>query len=232
MSERTDGSMRYFEDGSEPQNVENRKVFFRKNGIESELVIVPDIVHGNHVITIDAESKRFQEKTDALVTSDKGIYLSVTVADCLPILFYDPIRGNIGIAHMGWRGALSGVVTETMSALIKLGSDARNVSVAIGPCIQKCHFEILKENAPLYKEYAEFVYYERAGSTQAVSGQGGKVYVDLPKIASKQLEQAGIPSENINASDVCTFCEKEKWFSYRRDKPEKVQAMVAVIGMR
>ena len=143
--------------------------------------------------------------------------LTVTVADCFPVYFYDPKTKTIGIAHSGWRGTVGNIAGITIKAM---GSSAADILVGVGPGIQACHFEI-KEN--ILDNFVNYKY--------AVRRKGTKIFVDLPRIIKTQLPEAGILESNIENLGECTYCNKNSYFSYRRDKPRLVQAMIAYIGL-
>lgn len=189
--------------------------------IECSHVFAADLVHGSKVEFITKNSQNKVKDTDALVTKEKGLFLSVSVADCLPINFYDPVKKVVGIAHAGWRGVIKKIVVETLRVFGEAGSDKKNIHVEFGPHILSCHFKVQSDILSEFDEYKEFII-ER----------DGEMYIDLQSIVKKQLTQSGVPEENITTTNVCTFCEKNTFFSYRRDKPEEVQAMVAFIGIR
>jgi polyphenol oxidase len=220
MSEKEDGSMKVFVERPE-ENMENREKFFAKQGIEVNRAVSAELVHKTKVVVIDDVSQSIISGADALVTKEKNIFLSVTVADCLPVFFYDPVAKVIGITHAGWRGLIDGVIDKTLETLKNCGAQTENIFAAFGPSIRECHFEIQADILPQFAKYEKYIF-ER----------DGKTFVDLEGIAKNQLQAAGIQEMNIETSSLCTFCEKEKFFSYRRDKPEKLQVMLAVIGMK
>ena len=242
LSEKKDGSMKVFLERSE-ENQENRMLYFARLGIPPERVVSAGLVHGTRVEIITAhnvtdkvrpsiisnkgESRREKMKgailpeTDGLVTKEKNLFLAVTAADCLPVFFYDPIAGVVGIAHAGWRGIIAGVVTQTLEKMSECGATKENISVAIGPHIRGCHFQIQTDILPQFSRYARYV----------INRDGG-IFVDLEGIAREQLRRSGIFEARIETHSLCTFCEKERFFSYRRDKPEVPEVMVAVIGMQ
>jgi YfiH family protein len=221
LSEKDDGSMRLFADKPVGfENEKNREKFFVKCGIESENVVSAGLVNGNNVEIITDVSKKRILNTDGLVTDKRGIYLSLTVADCIPVYFYDGTNGIIGLAHAGWRGVVDGVVKNTVAKMQSLGSEANNVSVQFGPGINRCHFEIKEDILDQFAGYENYV--ER---------KEGKIHVNLKDILFHQLSTCGIGKENISNDSECTFC-CERYFSFRRDKPPITEAMVAVIGMK
>ena len=93
--------------------------------------------------------------------------------------------------------------------------------VGIGPGIGPCHFEVQDDVLERFREFYE----------EALARRDGKTFLDLKRIARRQLVNLGLKEESIEASPECTFCLEEKYFSARRDKPGKTEAMVAVIGL-
>ncbi|MFZ2299931.1 MAG: peptidoglycan editing factor PgeF [Candidatus Moraniibacteriota bacterium] len=219
LSERKDGPMKAFPERPE-ENRENRKRFFSEQGIASDGVVSAELVHGTEVAIVSDTSQTVILGTDALVTKEKKLFLSVTVADCLPVFFYDPMARVIGIAHAGWRGIVGGVIGKTVDAMIECGAKQIDICVAFGPNIQKCHFEIGTDILSQFAGYEQYILERNAG-----------IFVDLQGIAKEQLKKSGISGKNIEKSLLCTFCEPEKFFSHRRDKMANIPAMAAVIGM-
>lgn len=217
MSEREDGSMKLFADSS--LNLENRKRFFQKIGISENKIIAAEIVHENKVEIVDETSPNMILGADGLVTKSKNVFLSVTIADCIPVYFYEPRQKIIGIAHCGWRGIVAGVIETAVEKIIELGGKVENIEIAFGPGINVCHFEIQEDVLNKFNDYPEFII-----------RKDEKIFVDLKGIMRKQLGNLNIAFENIEDNEECTM-ESDRYFSFRRDKPEKVEAMIAVIGM-
>ena len=163
-------------------------------------------------------SPEFLLDTDALVTKEHGIVLTLTGADCFPVYFEDEVYGIIGLAHCGWRGIVSGILRETIEAIESLGGTPENFSVTIGPGICGKHFEIKEDILGSFSGYPE-----------ALIREGEGISIDLRAIMKTQLERLGIPIENMHDSGECTYCLPEKYFSYRRDKPEQLETQVANI---
>lgn len=215
LSEREDGSMKLLESG---ENDGNRERFFEKIGVNSRAVVSADLVNGNNVAIVGAKSSRVVDDVDALVTADKSIFLSITVADCVPVFFYEPRKEILAISHCGWRGVVGNIIDKTIGKIEELGGDSGNLQVALGPGINVCHFEIKEDILGEFENYKEFI-----------TSRENKLFVDLKGIVKKQLISRGIEKENIENDSECTF-ESKKYFSYRRDKPKEVEAMMATIG--
>ncbi|EKE21239.1 MAG: hypothetical protein ACD_7C00304G0009 [uncultured bacterium] len=216
MSERKDGSMKLL--GNDFDN-ENRNKFFQKNKINKERIIFANMIHGSEVAVADKKSPQIIAGVDALVSKD-NLFLAITVADCVPVYFYDEKNKIIGLAHAGWRGIASGIIKNTLDKMILLGANIKEIELEMGPGIRKCHFEIKEDVLDKFREYPEFVIRKNA-----------KIFIDLFGIIKKEALIFGMKAENIFDSKECTFENKEKFFSYRRDKPEVVEVMMAIVGL-
>lgn len=222
MSEKKDGSMRLFQDGAlEKKYLNNRRKYFQKISIEYENVISAQLANGTKAVVIKKSKKKIIPRVDALITREKEIYLSITVADCLPVLFYDFQAKIIGLAHAGWRGIAGEIIQKTIEKMVSAGGNPQNMAVAIGPGINQCHFEIKKDVLAKFKKYKEFA-----------EKRNNKYWLDLRGIVQKQLRASGIREKNIENKNECTFCKKEKYFSYRRDGSENISLLAAVIGQK
>lgn len=216
MSEREDGSMKLSKSNI---NKKNRDNFFRKVEIDKEIVISPEIVHGNKAKIVTLKSPRIIKRADALV-SRENVFLALTVADCIPVYFYDEKNKIIGLAHAGWRGVAGKIVKNTLAKMSKLGAEKKMIKIVLGPGIKKCHFEIKEDIVDRFKKYPQFVI-----------NKNDKIFVDLFGIIKEQLLSSKIEEQNIFISSECTYENKKRYFSYRRDNPEVVEAMIAIIGM-
>jgi len=196
----------------------NRRIFFERQGIDEQNIVRLDQVHSAEVVKVDGSHRgKIIPNADGLVTSDKNFFLTVTVADCFPVYFYNPVLNSIGLAHSGWRGTVNNIVGETVKVM---QGNPDDLIAGIGPGIQACHFEIKEDVLEKFAKYPEAVIY-----------RDEKIFINLPKIITQQLTDAGVKIVNIENCGECTFCQKEKYFSFRRDRPKSVQAMIAYIGV-
>jgi YfiH family protein len=217
-SEKSDGNMYLSGEGFDPENVANRERYFGRIGLTEKKIVAANLIHGTHVAIIDTSSPEFLLDTDALVTKEKNIVLTLTGADCFPVYFEDAAHDIIGLVHCGWRGITGGILRETIEIIESLGGTLGNISVTIGPGICGKHFEIKEDILGNFSEYPE-----------ALIREGERVFIDLRTIMKIQLERLGIPTENTIDSGECTQCLTGKYFSYRRDKPEQLETQVAHI---
>ncbi len=216
LSEREDGSMKMLGDGG---NEENRNSFFEKNGINPNNVVSAYLENKTNVEIIEDNNLKVISSVDGLITNN-NISLAITVADCIPVFFFESEKRIIAIAHAGWRGVVGDIVPKTIEKIKKLEGKAENIKIALGPGINNCHFEIKKDVLSYFEKYNEFIIKRDA-----------KIFIDLKGILKEQLKNNGVSLENIENDNECTF-ESEKYFSYRRDNPEVIEAMMAVIGFK
>jgi polyphenol oxidase len=222
MSTQEDGNMRLADNTVSTQ--ENRKKFCEKNHIHTDCLVSANIAHSTNVAVVTDASKNILENTDALVTRAKNTYLSLTTADCFPVLFYDRDHKIVGVAHAGWRGVVSEIVPRTINVLAQEGANPRKLLVAIGPGISARYFEFsfsdLITNFGFYNQDK----YIAEGSTI------DKVRVDLRAIILDQLQHYGVNAEHIHDCALCTYANQHKFFSARRDG-DGYQVMMSVIGI-
>jgi YfiH family protein len=217
FSERKDGSMYVPLTHALTENIAHRKAFFEKSGLTGKQIAVADLVHGTRVVSVDQRSPYLILETDCLVTKQSDIVLALTGADCFPLFFENKSAGVIGLAHGGWRGIVADIIPTTLTALTALGGNPNDTVLTIGPGICTEHFEIKTDILEQFAAYPEQIF------------QTDRIRVDLRGIIKKQAEAAGIAPHNIRDSGECTFCLPEKYFSYRRDKPEVLETQIAYI---
>ena len=151
--------------------------------------------------------------TDGVYTAEKGILLTLCFADCVPLFFSVPKRGLIGAAHAGWKGTAGGIAGEMVKALRGEGADPEDIHVLIGPSIcSSCYAvddKVIEKVQKLLEEHDEKPY-------NLISK--GQYSLDLKQANALVLKKAGIPAEQIGQTSFCTSCDRDLFFSYRRDK--------------
>ena len=121
FSAREAGQMKFSETGGDEQIRANRGNFLHKNGIDPAKLISVDLVHGINVAMVKKNNAgTFIPKTDGLITSEKNLFLSVTVADCLPIFLSDINSRFVGLLHCGWRGLSSRIIERGIELIKKI----------------------------------------------------------------------------------------------------------------
>jgi len=220
MTEKKDGFMNIedSDDGEFDLIAEGNRNRFIKNNIKGK-VIVPCQVHGADVKVVSGNNEEIIT-ADGLVTAVPGIALSITVADCFPVYFYDPVKHVIGIAHCGWRGIVKNILKNVIDKFKEsFLSNPKDIHLGIGPGIQSCHFIIKEDILDQFNSYEDLIKDEGDGSYK----------VDLESIVIKQAGEESIV--HIESSGICTYCESDRYFSYRRDKSVK-KVMMAYIGLK
>lgn len=153
-----------------------------------------------------------QEKVlaDGMVTKTPGIILGLYTADCTPVLFADYESQVIGAAHAGWRGAVRGVLENTLRLMIEKGAKLENIAAALGPCMQQASFEVgaevREECRKLNPEYVQFF---------APGKDNSHYQFDLEGLIVYRLQKFGV--KNISASRLDTYAREEEYFSFRRN---------------
>lgn len=220
-SEKTDGSMYLSAGGLAPVNLENRQKYFERIGAEEMHVVAAGLVHGTRIVTVRRDTPEYLPETDALVTVEPGILLTLTGADCFPLYFRDEQAGVIALAHAGWRGVAGHIARDTIGEIAGLGADPSRIRLHIGPGIcEKC-FLVGEEVASVFSDIPD-----------AITRDKGEIRVDLKRIIRKQAILSGIRKEHISEAGECTACLCERYFSYRRDWPESLETQVAYVGMK
>ncbi len=157
------------------------------------------------------------KNVDALVTNKKNKALVLAFADCMPLVFFDPIKKVIANTHSGWRGTLKRISEETVKCMIKeYNSNPENIICLIGPTIRKCHFEVDKDVKDLF--YNEFKNLENIDNYITKQNEKEKYNIDAVQINKQMLLDLGLKQKNIIDSKICTVCNKDKIHSYRADK--------------
>ncbi len=195
--------------GDDVEPVEaNRERLLTALGFRRDAVCAFHQVHGDRVLP--GQPSWFEEQADAATTDVPGRLLVVSVADCLPLLFFDPVAEAVGAAHCGWRGTLAGLAGKVVARMTeRYGSRPEDVRVAIGPGIQGPCYQVGDEVVAAFRE-AGFP------SDVAVPDEAGRHRLDLVAANRWVLGGAGVPSESIWSSGVCTHCQP-RLFSHRRD---------------
>jgi len=202
----------------------NRSLLTRAFGVPQESLVTVRQVHGSDILVINEPNEEFshflQIESDAIVTNQPGVMIGVCVADCVPILIADTRNRVVAAVHAGWQGTAQALVVKTIEAMISMfGCKAEELQVLIGPSIGKCCYEVdapvknaMQQSGVLWEMVAE-----EAGA--------GKWRLDLAEANRRLLVSAGISAEALQASDMCVCCQKELFFSHRRDNGDTGRQM-------
>ena len=173
-------------------------------GVAADRLLLVKQVHGIHVaVARRGESTPWaRPQADLIVSDDPGVAIGVRVADCAPVLLYDPVKNAVGAAHAGWRGAASGAAAAAVRAMqSNFGSHPSDLVAAIGPCLGACCGEVGPEVVEAF----------RAGGANRDAlarwfskGTGDRSFLDLERANRDQLQDAGMHPDAIFASGLCT----------------------------
>ena len=217
--------------GEDPEVVvKNREYLKTLLSHEKELCFVTaQQTHSDHVHIVRQKKTRgwyTQEdavaECDALVTNQKGLMLCILTADCVPILLCDPKKEVVAAVHAGWRGTEAKIVVKTVETMQKaFGCSPSDIVAGIGPAIGVCCYEVGEDVAKHFRYRPDIL----------EKKEGGKYMLNLPLENRLQLMDAGVPQAQIELSGICTACESDTYFSYRKEKGCSGRFM-SLIGLR
>ena len=190
---------------------ENRRRASEALGVNSHRLVTLCQVHGANVIAVSdpAEVLANRPEADAMVTGQPDIALGILTADCAPVLLAEPTSNIIGAAHAGWKGALSGVIENTVSAMEKLGAHPENIVACVGPCIAQESYEVGQEFP------AQFFESDPSASSYFLSNpKNGRNQFDLRGYVLSRLANSGVTTRG--AIKIDTYTREDLFFSYRR----------------
>lgn len=206
-----------FNTGDQQAAVEaNRAALTRAFDLAPHLLLTVQQVHGSEILIIDQPNPDFSHflrvECDAVITSQRGLMAGILVADCYPVILYDPDGPAAGVVHAGWRGAASGLIGRTVKAMHEIfGTRPERLCAAIGPGIGGHGYEV---DRPVREAFRA-----GAGDWERIARETslGHWLLDLRLSCQLQLEAAGVQVPRIEAVAECTCCHRETYFSYRRD---------------
>jgi YfiH family protein len=204
--------------GDDPDNVRrNRELFFGSLDIGISDLAFAGQIHSAHVARVE-RSGTYRD-CDALITNVKCKFLCISIADCVPILIFDPTSEAVAAVHAGWRGTLGGIVGVAVRRLVEeYGCSPGAMTAYIGPSAGVCCYQVGEEVA-------------RRFDKTVVTRRDGKVFLDLKSQNLKEMMESGIRPDHIEVSPHCTISEGHLFHSYRRER-ERSGRMMAVIGMK
>ncbi|MBS0504561.1 MAG: peptidoglycan editing factor PgeF [Proteobacteria bacterium] len=165
-------------------------------------------VHSGDCVVAGVWDLADRPKADAVVTDRPGLLLGILTADCAPVLFADAEAGIVGAAHAGWKGALAGVTTATVDAMIRLGARRERIAAAIGPCIARASYEVDESFARRFEES------DSANERFFAAGRSGHFQFDLEGYVAARIAEAGVT--RIDALGLDTYADEDRFFSFRR----------------
>ncbi|HEU5367923.1 MAG TPA: peptidoglycan editing factor PgeF [Ktedonobacterales bacterium] len=224
---------------------DDRQTVFTNRRLLSEALERPDwpmatswIVHGDEVIEVGAEWKLdqdelrdpgFRRRADAMITQEPGVFLLISFADCLPVLYFDPVQRVAAIAHAGWRGTTLGIAARTVQALAeRFGSRPADLLVGLAPAIGPCCYEVGPDVLEAFERSPHLL--ELAALQPHANGRADRWTLDLKETNRQQLQAAGVVPEHIEIMPLCTGCRTDLFFSHRREQG-KTGRFAVLVGL-
>ncbi len=215
---------------------ENHARFAEAAGLARDAVVV-DVsqVHGCTVVAA-RDAARERVPADAITSARGGHAILIRIADCVPVLLACPRTGAVAAVHAGWRGVVAGIVPAAIDALRSLGCAPNELLAAIGPSISVRHFEIGPEVAEELTRANLGACVAAPGvhamGIHATAGREPKHHADLVLGVRLQLERAGVEPANIDAEPPCTYADRARFHSFRRDGAQsgRLAALIAPLA--
>jgi len=212
--------------GDTRDSLSNRMNFLAGLGIDYRDLVCAKQVHASSVRYATQEDKgrgalTYDDAipdTDGFVTDKRNLPLAIFTADCLSIFLYDPHAPAIGMIHAGWRSSAANIAVEAVSLMQgKFNTGASGLCAWFGPAIRSCCYEV----------GSDFNKFFPSGLME----RNNRYYLDLARINKNQLLGAGLNEENIFDSGICTSCNNNKFFSFRKEG-EACGRMMSVIMLK
>ena len=221
--------------GDSADNVHaNYERLSRALGFDLKTVVSSHQVHGTEIAVINkapAQSMPFPaahalDGYDGFVTTSPNITLLVRVADCVPVILYEPHRKALAVVHAGWKGSVGGIAAKAAGLMVQgCQCNIKKIMAGIGPSIGPCCYEVRQDVAESFRQtmpYSRFILSENAEDIFSL---------DLQEANRLQLIEAGLAPEHIELSWLCTGCNSNLFFSHRGEKG-KTGRFALVAGLR
>jgi polyphenol oxidase len=197
----------------------SRDRFFMDNlsvlaGINPESIFWPNQVHGDEIAILgkgEKSEKLSKIRADSIITAEHGAMIGVFTADCCPIILASQDGKAVGAVHSGWKGTLLRNIEKTIGKMCREYSiKPQSLRAAIGPSIGSCCYSVPKSRLNLFTK-------EFDGRNQFIYSKNNRDFIDLKGLNKSMLLAAGLKKENVEVSNICTSCELQRCYSYRRD---------------
>ncbi len=209
-----------FGNGDRPEaSRENFRRFFAAVGSDETRAVLSRQEHTDHIRTVTEADmgkgivrERDYTAVDGMITNLPRLPLVTLYADCVPLLFLDPVKRAVASVHSGWRGTVQQIGRRAVERLgEEYGSSPADILAAILPCIGPCCYEV---DEPVYDAFSKIDCIDTA-SILTPAGERGKYMLNLPEANRQILLAAGIAPEHLTVTDVCTCCNADTLHSHR-----------------
>ncbi|MCA9371342.1 peptidoglycan editing factor PgeF [Candidatus Woesebacteria bacterium] len=190
-------------------------------------LITPKQKHSTNITIATAQNAKIintgGEYFDGIITKEKNIMLTVHTADCVPIIFFDPVKRVIGISHQGWKGSLDKLAQKMVKQMVAMGSSVSTIIALIGPCIGDCCYEVYGERKHLFEQ--------TFSCTPIFTIHQNKTYLNLLALNYHQLVSSGLHKKNISFFPFCTSCDSARFHSYFREGENLKSQMIHFVQL-
>jgi hypothetical protein len=215
------------------ERIENYKKICSTIGVDYKDLVFSNQIHQDTIRHIDLTNRgegitkaRIENGCDGMITDSNDIALITFYADCVALLFYDPVKNVAAMSHAGWRGTVRKIGAKTVKTMNEsYGCEAKDIIACIAPSIGPCCFEVDELVVDEFKKV--FSFWEKL----IEPSKNDKSKINLWKANSMQLIEVGLKEENIQVSGLCTVCNNNVFYSYRADKG-KTGRMGAIMKLK
>lgn len=208
-----------FRVGDDQKNVEeNRRRFFEALGLDPHRLAVPRQCHSDSIQIVSGPGE--YESCDGLITDTADLPLVVSVADCLPVVLFEPAKDVLAHVHAGWRGSARKIVEKTIVIMVReFGVSPVSMVAFLGPSAGVCCYKVGGEVAEAFP-------------ANALERRESEIFLNLKKANVHQLLACGLRRDNIEVSNWCTICTPDLFHSFRRDSNRSGRMMSVAMIMR
>lgn len=214
------------------RKIQTTKNFFTENEIHPRKIVILEQIHSVNMSIPDPlhlGDVEVLEESDGVVTQETGVALTIHVADCVPILFHDPVAKIIGASHNGWRGSVKNLMQAMIRKMECMGAHAANIRIALGPGIGECCYTVDMDRYILFME--EMERFEK----YIFKPHGSGFRLNLLRLNYELALENGIQKSHFDYFPYCTSCDAKRFYSYRRQykkHPEQFGEMMGYIMLQ
>ena len=192
-------------------NVEkNLDIVSKKFNIEKKQLVLMHQAHSNKVQIVENENNLKRIESDAILTKSNSLALCVLTADCAPILIYEEEKQIVGCIHSGWKGAVNGIIENTLKKIREIGGNIEKLVVCVGPCIAQKSYEVREDF------YSIFIKKSKENDSFFLKNDRKTFNFDLRGFVNKKFKDCGV--SQVDNIYLDTFAMKSEYFSHRRAK--------------
>ena len=209
------------------RNINTYKKFFEELNDDYTKIIKPNQDHTDEVKIVNSKINQNEpdfdmkeyDRTDGLITNKKDIILETTNADCILLLFYDPVKEVIANTHSGWKGTIQRISVKTVEKMKnEFGCNPEDIICCICPSIRKCHFEVDRDVKEMFENEYKDLKNEQLCDIIQEKIPNEKWNIDTVLINKIILRKAGLKKDNIVDSGICSVCHSDLIHSFRVEK--------------